>query len=68
MIYSPEKLATFIGTVNSLQLQKVDQKMLSLPLITLDESHVWPQTAPTLHKNRHSHQSINLNNNYLHLD
>lgn len=46
MIYSPEKLATFIGTVNSLQLQKVDQKMLSLPLITLEESHVWPQKDP----------------------
>lgn len=46
VIYSPEKLVTFIGTVNSLQLQKVDQKMLNLPLITLKESHVWPQNNP----------------------
>jgi outer membrane lipoprotein len=46
IIYSPEKRVTFLGTVQSLQLQKVDQKMLSLPLITLDESHVWPQNDP----------------------
>lgn len=46
IIYSPEKRVTFLGTVQSLQLQKVDQKMLSLPLITLNESHVWPQNDP----------------------
>lgn len=46
MIYSPEKLVTFIGKIKTLQLQKVDQKMLALPLITIDDSHVWPQKDP----------------------
>lgn len=47
LIFSPDKLVTIIGTVKTLQLQKVDQKMLTLPLISLDESHVWPQNNPT---------------------
>jgi len=46
LIYSPDKMVTFIGTVESLQLQKVDQKMLSLPLISIDDSHVWPKNDP----------------------
>lgn len=46
LIYTPEKLATFIGTVKTLQLQKIDQKMLSLPLIHLEQDHVWPKQNP----------------------
>jgi outer membrane lipoprotein len=46
LIYSPDKLVTIIGTVMTLQLQKVDQKMLALPLIAVDDSHVWPQNNP----------------------
>lgn len=47
LIYSPEKLVTIIGTVKTLQLQKVDQKMLNLPLIAVEQSHVWPQNNPS---------------------
>ena len=46
IIYSPEKRVTFVGTVESSQMQKVDQKMLSLPVILPEESHVWPQQDP----------------------
>ncbi|HAO23720.1 MULTISPECIES: Slp family lipoprotein [unclassified Methylophaga] len=46
LIYSPERLVTFLGTVKTLQLQKVDQKMLSVPLVTMEDDHVWPQKDP----------------------
>lgn len=43
MIYSPEKRLTIIGAVKTLQLQKVGQKMLTVPMISIEGSHVWPQ-------------------------
>jgi len=42
-IYEEGELVTFVGTVQSVETIQVDKKTLLLPVINIQDSHVWPE-------------------------
>ena len=43
IIYSKGKLITVIGQVDGFETQQVDRRTLTLPIILLQENHLWPE-------------------------
>lgn len=43
IIYSKGKLITVIGQVDGSETQKIDKRTLTLPVILLQENHLWPE-------------------------
>lgn len=52
VIFEEGTLVTFFGTVRSAEMIKVDQRSLLMPIVDINEFHIWPERNKDL---AHSH-------------